>query len=193
MGVIVLEVVCRFLLVFENASLGRVVLYVVFMVFSLPQTLVKTLANNLVKNLTKSRPTNCPKKIRKASLKTYWIKNPPFDKARPQTKKKKALAAPLQIWETLNKSFRAPKIVNIFKTTLNKMSWTLFYEFLPSKPSKGRARANTPFDTYFEDSVRWNRFPRRRFGSGATCSKSGWNSKMLEFFDFCNGTYYKHI
>ena len=35
-------------------SLGRVVLYTVFMVFPLPQTLVKTLAKNLVKNLAKN-------------------------------------------------------------------------------------------------------------------------------------------
>ena len=35
-------------------SFGRVVLYTVFMVFPLPQTLVKTLAKNLVKNLAKN-------------------------------------------------------------------------------------------------------------------------------------------
>ena len=33
---------------------GRVVLYTVFMVLSVPQTLVKTLAKNLVKNLAKN-------------------------------------------------------------------------------------------------------------------------------------------
>ena len=46
MGVIILEVFD----VFWGFSLGRVVLYTVFMVFSLSQTLVKTLAKNLVKN-----------------------------------------------------------------------------------------------------------------------------------------------
>ena len=39
---------------FKAFSLGRVVLYTVFMVFALPQTLVKTLAENLVKNLAKN-------------------------------------------------------------------------------------------------------------------------------------------
>ena len=39
-------------------SLGRELLYTVFMVFSLPQTLVKTLAKNLVKNLTKNMVKN---------------------------------------------------------------------------------------------------------------------------------------
>ena len=39
-----------FLLVFEMfSSLGRVVVYTVFVVVSLPETLVKTLAKNLVK------------------------------------------------------------------------------------------------------------------------------------------------
>ena len=35
-------------------SLGRVVLYTVFIDFPLPQTLVTTLARNLVKNLAKN-------------------------------------------------------------------------------------------------------------------------------------------
>ena len=48
-GVIVLEVFDVFLL-FYFFSLGLVVLYTVFMVFPLPQTLVKTLAKNQVKN-----------------------------------------------------------------------------------------------------------------------------------------------
>ena len=39
--------------IFKGFSLGRVVLYTVFMVFPLPQTLVKTLAKNLLKNLAK--------------------------------------------------------------------------------------------------------------------------------------------
>ena len=43
-----------FLLLFDVFSLGRVVLYSVFMVFSLPKTLVRTLAKNLVKNLAKN-------------------------------------------------------------------------------------------------------------------------------------------
>ena len=38
-------------LVFKVFSLGRVALYTVFMVFSLPQTLVRNLAKKLVKNL----------------------------------------------------------------------------------------------------------------------------------------------
>ena len=40
--------------VFKVFSLGRVVLYTVFVVFSLRKTLVKTLAKNLVKNLAKN-------------------------------------------------------------------------------------------------------------------------------------------
>ena len=39
--------------IFVFFSLGRVVLYTVFMVFPLPENLVKTLAKNLVKNLAK--------------------------------------------------------------------------------------------------------------------------------------------
>ena len=35
-------------------SLGRIEVYIVFMVFPLPKTLVKTLAKNLVKNLAKN-------------------------------------------------------------------------------------------------------------------------------------------
>ena len=45
-----LELVCWMLWFLIVISLGRVVMYTVFMVFSLPQTLVKTLAKNLVKN-----------------------------------------------------------------------------------------------------------------------------------------------
>ena len=54
-GVIVLDV---FYVLFWGGyffSLGRVVLYTVFMVFPLPQTLVKTLATNLLKNLLKNQ------------------------------------------------------------------------------------------------------------------------------------------
>ena len=40
--------------VFNGFSLGRVVLYSVFMVVPLQKTLVKTLAKNLVKNLAKN-------------------------------------------------------------------------------------------------------------------------------------------
>ena len=40
-----------FLIVFPY---GRVVVYIVFMVFPLPETLVETLAKNLIKNLTKN-------------------------------------------------------------------------------------------------------------------------------------------
>ena len=47
-------------------SLGRVVLYIVFMDFSLPKTLVKTLAKNLVKNLAKNLVKNLAK---------IWAKN----------------------------------------------------------------------------------------------------------------------
>ena len=39
-----------FFLILKIFSLGRVVLYTVFMVFPLPQTLVKNLAKNLVKH-----------------------------------------------------------------------------------------------------------------------------------------------
>ena len=41
----------------------RVVLYTVFMVFPLPQTLVKTLAKNLVKNLVKNLAKNLVKML----------------------------------------------------------------------------------------------------------------------------------
>ena len=40
---------------FQVFSLVRVVLYSVFMVFSLPETLVKTLVKHLVKNLAKQK------------------------------------------------------------------------------------------------------------------------------------------
>ena len=48
-GVIVLEVVLDMFDGFLVFSLGRVVLYTVFMFFPLPQNLVKTLAQNLIK------------------------------------------------------------------------------------------------------------------------------------------------
>ena len=50
MGVIVLELFT----VFSGFSLGRVVLYNVFMMLSLPKTLIKTLAKHLTKNLAKN-------------------------------------------------------------------------------------------------------------------------------------------
>ena len=43
-----------FVVVIKVFSLGRVVLYTVFVAFALPKTLVKTLAKNLVKNLPKT-------------------------------------------------------------------------------------------------------------------------------------------
>ena len=46
-------------------SLGRVVLYSMFMVFRLPQALVKTLAKNLVKNLAKNLVENLANKMQK--------------------------------------------------------------------------------------------------------------------------------
>ena len=48
-----LLVLIRCGLVFNAFSLGRVVLYIVSMVFSLPNSLVKTLAKNLIRNLAK--------------------------------------------------------------------------------------------------------------------------------------------
>ena len=57
-----------FLIALKTFSLGRVVLYTVFLVFPLPETLVKTLAKNLVKNLApnlakkssdKGKPKGC--------------------------------------------------------------------------------------------------------------------------------------
>ena len=39
-------------------SLGREVLYIVFMFFALPKTLVNTMAKKLVKNLAKMCATN---------------------------------------------------------------------------------------------------------------------------------------
>ena len=46
LGLVIFYVFCRF-------SLVRVVLYTVFVIFSLPQILVKTLAKNLIKHLAK--------------------------------------------------------------------------------------------------------------------------------------------
>ena len=54
----VLDSCLRLLLVFKMFSLGRVVLYTVFIVFPLPETLVKTLAKNLVKNLAENLSKN---------------------------------------------------------------------------------------------------------------------------------------
>ena len=68
-GVIVLEVLIL-CFGFKMISSSLVVLYNVFVVFSLPQALVKTLAKNLVKNLAKNLvkhlAPNCPKTVRKA-------------------------------------------------------------------------------------------------------------------------------
>ena len=53
-----LRVLFSFLVVFSCFSLGRVVLYTVFVVFPLPETLVKTLAKNLVKTLANNLVKN---------------------------------------------------------------------------------------------------------------------------------------
>ena len=48
--------------VFRVFSLGQVVLYIVFMAFPLPQTLVKTLAKSLARNIAKNPTKNLAKK-----------------------------------------------------------------------------------------------------------------------------------
>ena len=48
---------------FNVFSLGRVVLYTVFMFFPLPQVLVKTLAKNLIKSLGKNLVKHLAKKL----------------------------------------------------------------------------------------------------------------------------------
>ena len=65
-------------MVFKVFSLGRVVLYTVFMALALPTNLVKTLAKNLVKNLVKNLIKNLAKNLVQHLVKKISVRFPSF-------------------------------------------------------------------------------------------------------------------
>ena len=68
-GLEVLDVFCCFLTFLKLFPSSRVVLYTVFMAFSLSKTLVKTLAKNIIKTLAKNLAEILSDKLTENSLK----------------------------------------------------------------------------------------------------------------------------